>query len=270
MIKTTLIVSAIAASALLVGAGSAFAGTTSYGSPCTASYGTSYGSDCTQTGTISINKVILDPKATTQTKGGLTSQLFAENLGANDTHFTVGQEVTYKIVVTNTDTKTATNVLVQDYLPKELTFVSGEGKMSGNVFSTTIASLTAGESRDLIIKARVADVSGMTSTLMCNVTNRATATAEGKTAEDNAALCIEKTPLVTKGGGYCLDRPYPWSYLWTPPSKESLKGVKPLERLRSEILVGPTPSPSHPTRPTTIPDRNVRDNFFVTSNLIEI
>jgi len=175
-------------------------GTTSYGAPCTASYGSTYGSDCTESGTISINKVILDPTSGSQAKGGLTSQVFAENLGTNDSHFVTGQEVTYKIIVTNTGTKTLTNILVKDYLPKEIAFVSGEGKMTDNVFTTTIASLNAGSSHEIMLKGKIKDLSSMTTTILCNVTNKATATAEGKTAEDNAALCVEKTATTTKGG----------------------------------------------------------------------
>lgn len=228
MNKSFLITTVITASLLLTGAtGVASADTTSYGSPCTTSYGTSYGSDCNQPGTISINKVILDPKSTNPTKGGLTSSVFVENLGANDTHFTAGQEVTYKIAVTNTSTKILTNVLVQDYLPKELTFVSGEGKMNAGVFTSTIASINPGETRELILKAKIADVSGMTSTLMCNVTNKATATAEGKTAEDNAALCIEKTPLMTKGGQPVFPTPNTTSSPKTGPEAIALIGLIP-------------------------------------------
>jgi uncharacterized repeat protein (TIGR01451 family) len=170
-------------------------GTTSYGAPCTTSYGSTYGSDCTESGNVSVNKLILDPKSGTQTKGGLTSQQFVENLGANDAHFVAGQEVTYKIIVTNTGTKTLTNVLVQDYLPKEISFVSGEGKMENNIFTTTIASLNAGQSREIILKGKVSDLSSLNTSILCNVTNKATVTAEGKTAEDNAALCVEKTAM---------------------------------------------------------------------------
>lgn len=170
-------------------------GTTSYGAPCTTSYGATYGSDCIESGTVSVNKVILDPKSGAQTKGGLTSQQFVENLGANDTHFVAGQEVTYKIIITNTGTKTLTNVLVQDYLPKEVSFVSGEGKMENNIFTTTIASLNAGQSREIILKGKISNLSTLNTSILCNVTNKATVTADSKTAEDNAALCVEKTAM---------------------------------------------------------------------------
>lgn len=157
-----------------------------YGAPCVPAYG----APCEVPGVVSINKMVLDPKSTT--KGG--QEVYVENLTSSDSHYAPDQPTAFKLTVTNTGTKTLTNVEVKDIFPNEVTFVSGDGKFEKGVFTTTIAELQPGQSKDIIVRGKIVGTSQLPNqNLKCDITNKAQATAEGKTAEDNAQLCVEKT-----------------------------------------------------------------------------
>lgn len=162
---------------------------TSYGVPCTATYG----NPCEIPGLVSINKMVLDPKS--NTKGG--QEVYVENLSSQNNHYAPDQAVSYKLVVTNTGSKTLTNVVVKDTLPAEVTFVSGDGSFANGVFTATIAQLEAGQSKTLIVRGKIVGSNSLPNqSLLCNINNRAQVTADDKTAEDNAQLCVEKTLTV--------------------------------------------------------------------------
>lgn len=189
----TLIATIMTAGLLLSGATVAFAGagnytSSGYGVPCTPSYG----NDCNQPGVVSINKMVLSPDSTSTTKGGQPVETYVENLGQNDPHYAPDQAAAFKLVVTNTGTKDLTNVVVHDYFPNYITFVSGDGTFSNGTDTITIPSLKAGESKTLIIRAKIASADQLPSnqTVTC-VVNKADVTADNKTAQDNAQFCIE-------------------------------------------------------------------------------
>lgn len=77
------------------------------------------------------------------------------------TDVTLGQSLTYDIVVKNTGNGTATNVVVSDPLPDGLDFVSGSGPggttvtASGRTISAAVGSLAPGASATLKVNATV-------------------------------------------------------------------------------------------------------------------
>ncbi len=64
-------------------------------------------------------------------------------------------EVTFTIKLTNNGNKTATNVVVDNILPKNLTFVSGDPERRGDTLRVTTASLANGEMKTYTYKAKV-------------------------------------------------------------------------------------------------------------------
>lgn len=175
-------------------------GTSVYGTSCTPGYG-GYGKDCPNPGVVSINKLVLDPNSDdVAMKGGSQSaELFVENLGPTDNKYAAGESAAFKLIVTNTGTKTLTDVLVRDLFPQYVTFVSGQGTFDQNTFSVVIDRLEPGQSKEIIIRAKIVDANQLPNTISC-VINQAHAIAEGKTAQDNAQFCIENPQKATKGG----------------------------------------------------------------------
>ena len=95
--------------------------------------------------------MVLDPKSAT--KGG--QEVYVENLSSQDNHYTPDQAVSYKLVITNTGNKTLTNIVVNDTLPAEVAFVSGDGSFANGVFTATIAQLEAGQSKTLVVRGKI-------------------------------------------------------------------------------------------------------------------
>lgn len=162
------------------------------------------GQTCVTTaGNISLDKKVQNPASS---KGGVSA--FVDNLGVNDAKYKPGETVTFQISVTNTGSSTLSTVNVKDTLPQYVDFVSGPGTFNTNskVLSFDLANLAASETRTVTFQAKVTDASKLpqNQSVTC-IVNQASATAEDKTATDNAQFCIEKpvvTPSapVTKGG----------------------------------------------------------------------
>lgn len=162
-----------------------------------ADYGTygAYGSTAPSE-SILIDKLVALPNGAT-TKGGTTTYTYVDNLSSNDKRFSPGQEVTFKIKVKNTSSRTLNVVKVKDTLPAYLTFVSGNDTVSAGSF-------TSGQEKEFIVKARVASQDKLPTdkSIIC-VANKATAyevvstskggvDQQGLTDEDTAQFCIEK------------------------------------------------------------------------------
>ncbi len=175
-------------------------GTSVYGTSCTPGYG-GYGKDCPNPGVISINKLVLDPDSDDMpSKGGSKSaELFVENLGPTNNKYTAGEAAAFKLIVTNTGTKTLTDVLVRDLFPQYVTFVSGQGTFDQDTFSVVIDRLEPGQSKEIVIRAKIVDANQLPNNISC-VINQAQAIAENKTAQDNAQFCIQNPTKATKGG----------------------------------------------------------------------
>lgn len=165
---------------------SAFAGE----SNCQIIYGG--GQVCTQSVKFTINKLVQSTG-----KGGA----FVENLTINDSKFSAGQTINFKIVVTNTGSTTITNLSVVDSFPQFIGFVSGAGNFDSNSkkLSFTVDSLTPGQSREFIVTGKVVNEellpSNASTTCVVN-TVRATDNS-GATADDSAQACIQKNVIST-------------------------------------------------------------------------
>ncbi len=179
------------------------ADTTGYGVPSAPLYGApGYGGPVSQPGVVSINKMVLDPRSDeTRTKGGQVQEVFVENLGRNDNLYRANEATAFKLIVTNTGTKTLTNIQVRDFFPQYVMYVSGNGgSFSNNTYTFTINQLEPGQSKEIILRGRIVDSTQLpTDQSPICVINRAEAESEGKIAQDNAQLCIER-PSITKGG----------------------------------------------------------------------
>ena len=133
---------------------------------------------------ISIDKKVKHPDQTT--KGG--EPVWVDNLFVSDYKFTAGQEIEFKITVTNTSNNDLDNVHFKDILPQYLEYVSG------NI--DAIFSLKAGESKDFYFKSKVVDSIELPDnyTWYC-VVNTAQAW-NGKMVQDTAQVCVEKQQVL--------------------------------------------------------------------------
>lgn len=167
------------------------AGTTSGQSNCQVVYGG--GEVCQEKIQFTIDKTVQRP-----TKGGD----FVDNLSINDSRFQSGNNVSFKIVITNTGDKTIEKLDVIDTLPQYMTFVSGVGKYDSatNIVTYTITDLKKGETNEQTLVVKVADSSKLpvNQGITC-LTNNAKATDNnGLVANDASAFCVEKQIITSK------------------------------------------------------------------------
>ena len=163
---------------------------------CTPIYGG--GETCISKGEIDIEKKVNHPDAS---KGG--TENFVDNLSITDSKFHAGDQITFKLTVTNTGDDTLNTVEVKDILPSYVTFVSGPGNFDPNTktLTYTLKDLKAKESRtnDLVVKVvQEADLPVQNGDV-CAV-NQSFVQANGMSDQDNVTFCIEKKKMVTKGG----------------------------------------------------------------------
>lgn len=148
------------------------------------------GQTCVTTGTISINKTVMNPK---------TNQL-VDNLNINDPRHQPGFVTTFQITVTNTGNTSISRIKVSDIFPQYITFSSGTGNFDSNTKTLTfeVNNLLANETRNFTIQGKVVDSSLIPinqGSVVC-VVNQATATNldnASQVIQDNAQFCIEKT-----------------------------------------------------------------------------
>jgi len=93
-----------------------------------------------------------------------------------------------KIVVTNTGTGNATNVVVKDTLPAGL--VTADGK---NVIEVNVGTLAAGQSREIPVVLKATQTGNLGSPAVVNATGGLTAQAAATTAVRKPVLAITKT-----------------------------------------------------------------------------
>lgn len=178
---------------LLVAAPKAFADTS-----CQPIYGG--GQSCVTTNNIIVNKTVLNPR---------TNQ-FVDNLSINDPKYQPGFITTFQISITNTGNSNVGRVDVRDIFPQYLSFSSGAGTFdtNTNTLSFSLANLAPNETRTYSVVGRIFNADQMPiaqGSVVC-VVNQAIATVNGSSvSQDNAQLCIEKSPPViasstTKGG----------------------------------------------------------------------
>ncbi|OIP57802.1 MAG: hypothetical protein COX79_03730 [Candidatus Levybacteria bacterium CG_4_10_14_0_2_um_filter_36_16] len=150
------------------------------------------GEVCNPSVKFTLNKTVQTPG-----KGGGD---FVDNLTINDSRFVAGQNISFKINITNTGNSTVNNIRVVDTFPQFLSFVAGAGSFDSNnkTLSFTIDKLDAGKGQDVIITAKVVNDSDLpTNSGITCVTNVAKATdSTGNTAEDSSQVCIQRNVTV--------------------------------------------------------------------------
>lgn len=153
---------------------------------CTPLYG---GGQTCPSVNIAVNKAVQHPQ----------SNAFVDNLGVNDPKFSAEQVVTFQIVVTNTAGASIGRVIVRDVFPQFVSFISGPGNFDNNTKTLTfeVTSLAAGESRTFTLQGRVVPEDQLAQNVgVACVVNQAVVTMDdGRSASDNAQLCIERKVL---------------------------------------------------------------------------
>lgn len=140
-------------------------------------------------------QILVDKKIKDPSKKG---DVFVDNLGANDYHFSPGEDVSFKITVKNTGNTTFADVEVKDLLPQYVDYVLGSGDVNKDIrdITTTYENLDSDESKEFEIQGRIVASNEISNDqgLYC-VLNKAEVIANGQTDSDTAQLCIEKKVL---------------------------------------------------------------------------
>lgn len=89
----------------------------------------------------------------------------------DNTKVTLGDQITYKIVVKNTSSYEMKNIAVSDTLPASVKVIdAGDLTANGNALTGTIASLAAGASKEFTVIVEVIDISSDTITNTAKIT----------------------------------------------------------------------------------------------------
>ena len=153
---------------------------------CEGTYG-GYGTVCRE-GIVSLDKLVKDP----------SDGVFVDNLGKAEA-FRAGNEVTFRLKITNTGNFKIDTVLVHDNLPSYVEYSSGpNGDDIRNVsydganrrLTFELTNLEVDEIRDIDFKVKVIGESGLPSSAC--VVNFAEAEANGEKDSDTAQICVEK------------------------------------------------------------------------------
>lgn len=133
-----------------------------------------------------IDKKVLDPR----------NNQFVDNLIINQFLFLPEQEVKFRIEVRNTGQTDWQNISVRDVLPKEVTFVAGQGTYDTNthILTFTINELKAGDSKFLDLTVKVKSESELGFNVNC-VSNLVEMSMDKSVQQDTASFCIQKKVL---------------------------------------------------------------------------
>lgn len=165
---------------------------------CTTQYGGSqYGTDCPPN-EIVVNKEVSKPNAD---KGA--DVVYVENLSSSDSTFVPGDEVRFRITVSNKANKDFTNVKVTDVFPPYVSYQSGGPSGTSYDPATrtlvfTIDKLAQGENRTFVVVGKVSEANAFPSgkNTFC-VNNVAKVEADDRKDDDTAQLCIQSNVLGT-------------------------------------------------------------------------
>lgn len=140
-------------------------------------------------------QILVDKKIKDPSKKG---DVYVDNLGAADYHFSPGEEVFFKIKVKNTGNTTFSQAEVKDLLPQYVDYVLGSGGVRKDIrdVTTTYQDLTPDEEKEFEVRGKVVNSNEIPNDqgLYC-VLNKAEVLADGQTDSDTAQLCIEKKVL---------------------------------------------------------------------------
>lgn len=188
-IKTqTFLTFAAAAFVLTFGAQSAKV----FADDCVTQYGGSqYGTNCNPNDLV-INKEVQKPGAQASDGG----PVYVENLSAADASASAGTYMTFRLTVKNNSSQTFANVTVKDLFPPYMSYVSGGPsgtvyEASSRTMTTTLYNLASGESRQMVLVAKIDDASSFPSgqSTFC-VVNTGQVSSQSRFDEDTAQVCI--------------------------------------------------------------------------------
>ncbi len=142
---------------------------------------------------ILVNKMVGKPGG--QTKGGLSSLEYVDNLSVNDYKFKPGQEIFFQLKVKNTSNQNLDNVTVKDYVPSYLEPIEGPGTYDGNsrIITINAGSFSVDEEKIYVFKMKILSQDKLPADkgLFCLV-NKADASTDGTYDDDTSQFCIEK------------------------------------------------------------------------------
>jgi uncharacterized repeat protein (TIGR01451 family) len=142
-----------------------------------------------------VDKLVAFP-GTQNTKGGVSSDRFVDNLSANDLRFAPNSRVLFRIKVKNTSGVTLKNVTMRDFIPDYMEPVGGPGNYDENTRTITyvIPEIKAGEEKvydfemQLVAQNKLPADKG----IVC-VINKVEAFTDMTRDEDASQLCVEKS-----------------------------------------------------------------------------
>lgn len=134
----------------------------------------------------SINKMVEIPNTTN----------FTDNLNVNDSKYSAGSTIPFKIIITNTGDTKIGHIKVTDSLPQYLTFASGDGAFDANSRKITfdVNNLEAGKAQQFVVNLKVVDNNQLPSdqSTICVVNQVNAFEDSGVTAADSSQVCITK------------------------------------------------------------------------------
>lgn len=183
------------------------------------------GQTCPQAPNIAINKQVKN----------LQTGSFVDNLNVNDPKFSPNQNVSFKIILTNTGNVNMASVNIRDIFPQFVNFTSGPGSFDTNTktLSFTVSNLNVNESRTFDVSGQVISSDQLPNDkgIVC-VVNQAIATVSTngqQTSQDNSEFCIQKQVLAetTKGGLKVFPQPQVVTTPSTGPEAWALLALLP-------------------------------------------
>jgi uncharacterized repeat protein (TIGR01451 family) len=146
--------------------------------------------------TILIDKTVGKP--TGQTKGGVSSLNYVDNLSVTDYKFKPGQEIFFQLKVKNTSGVSLSNVTVKDYVPSYLEPIEGPGNFDegSRIITISAGNFSVDEEKVYVMKMKIFSQDKLPADkgLFCLV-NKADASTGGTYDDDTSQFCIEKEVL---------------------------------------------------------------------------
>jgi len=149
--------------------------------------------------TILIDKTVGKPIG--QTKGGLVSLDYVDNLSVSDYKFRPGQEIFFQLKVKNTSGVSLSNVTVKDYVPSYLEPIEGPGSFDegSRIITINAGNFAVDEEKVYVMKMKVFSQDKLPADkgLFCLV-NKADASTNGVYDDDTSQFCIEKEVIAAE------------------------------------------------------------------------
>jgi uncharacterized repeat protein (TIGR01451 family) len=190
------------------------------------------GTICADTN-ILVDKKVKDPE----------SNQYVNNIDQNQTLFSPGDHVFFRVSVTNIGTSTLKNITVMDNLPQFLTVLQTPGTYDNSQRRITIPvdSLNSQETKSFDLELILSPVEALsgTSSTFC-LSNQAVARVDTHQSNDTTQFCVQKTSYtsITKGG-LVVTTPPPTP---TPTIPANTKGGLPV--YQQNQVTQPSKSPS--------------------------